>query len=142
MRVRRSLPEWPEWAECFDWQQGNEAEIAIVAGVDEPEVAVRRLVERGASAAFCTLGASGVAWASPAGSGRDRVEPSGDPITDPTGCGDVWGAACVASLVADESISDAVRRANRFAATSATHRGTTGLSARLREVVPAGDGVR
>jgi sugar/nucleoside kinase (ribokinase family) len=149
VRVRRALPEADEWMACFDYIQGNRAEIAIVAGADDPLEAAGRLVERGAEAAFCTLGASGAAWASADGkSGLDPLDPAGGAdgrapgAVDPTGCGDAWGAACVATLLAGRSVQAAVRRANRFGAVTAGHRGTAGLARVLGRVVPAGGTAR
>lgn len=145
VRVRRALPEREEWMACFDYVQGNRAEIAIVADVDGPLEAVSRLAERGAEAAFCTLGADGAAWAS--ADGRRGIEalasadrPAG--AVDPTGCGDAWGASCVATLLAGRSVQAAVRRANRFGAATAGHPGTAGLSRALGRAVPAGESVR
>ena len=121
MRIRRPLPEWPAWAECFDCIQGNEPEIRIVSGREDPEDGVATLVAEGAGAAFCTLGEAGAAWAS-TGSGpgvRVPVDPPLEaPVVDPTGCGDVWGATCVAGLVAGRTVPAAVpslRGAGTFA---------------------------
>lgn len=145
VRVRRALPEREEWMACFDYIQGNRAEIAIVAGADDPLEAVSRLVERGADAAFCTLGAEGATWASADGKGGMETLASADRpagAVDPTGCGDAWGAACVATLLAGRSVQAAVRRANRFGAVTAGHAGTAGLSRVLGRAVPAGESVR
>lgn len=145
VRVRRSLPKRDEWMACFDYIQGNRAEIALVADVDDPLEAVSRLAERGAEAAFCTLGTAGAAWAS--ADGKRDVEmlapvdrPAG--AVDPTGCGDAWGAACVATLLAGRSVEAAVRRANRFGAATAGHSGTAGLARALGRAVPAGESAR
>lgn len=145
VRVRRALPEREAWMACFDYVQGNRAEIAIVGDADESLEALGRLVGRGAEAAFCTLGAEGAAWAS--ADGRRGIEPlveAGGPAgrVDPTGCGDAWGAACVATLLAGRSVQAAVRRANRFGAATAGHSGTAGLARVLGRAVPAGESVR
>lgn len=151
VRVRRALAEWPEWAACFDWLQGNEAEIRTVSGEEDPLAGVCALVERGADAAFCTLGPGGAAWATGEGMGRIDAAPRDEreaaagrpvPIVDPTGCGDAWGAACLASLLADRPVPDAVRRANLFGAVTASHRGTAGLARALGRLAPAGGSVR
>jgi sugar/nucleoside kinase (ribokinase family) len=52
--------------------------------------------------------------------------------TDPTGCGDVFGATCCARLLAGDPVEDAVRTATRAAARNAIYRGATGLAAHLR----------
>jgi hypothetical protein len=145
VRVRRPLPEREQWMACFDYIQGNRAEMAIVADVDDPLEAVSRLVERGAEAAFCTLGGEGAAWASADGKrGIETLASADRPAgaVDPTGCGDAWGAACVATLLAGRSVQAAVRRASRFGAATAGHAGTAGLSRVLGRAVPAGESVR
>ncbi|MDH3734612.1 MAG: carbohydrate kinase family protein [Gemmatimonadota bacterium] len=60
-------------------------------------------------------------------SGRVEPETTVDEA-DPTGCGDVWGATCFASLLSGDSLDDAMRSANRAAGRNAAHRGATGLS--------------
>lgn len=73
------------------------------------------------------------------------LEPAGGPVlsgrveaertvadADPTGCGDVWGITCFASLLAGDDLETAVRRANRLAARNAELRGTSGLARALR----------
>ena len=147
VRVRRGLPDSDEWMACFDHVQGNEAEIAVVSGEADPRSAVARLVERGAAAAFCTLGREGAAWAvADGGSGVEALEDDGAAgpaaAVDPTGCGDAWGAACVATLLAGRSVRTAVRRANRFGVVTAAHRGTTGLARALGRLEPTGGAVR
>lgn len=141
VRVRRTLPGRDDWMTCFDYIQGNEAEIAIVADLEDPLDAVSRLAERGAEAAFCTLGATGAAWASADGKrGIETVAASA--AVDPTGCGDAWGAACVATLLAGRTVEAAVRRANRCGVVAAGHRGTAGLSRVLAQAAPAGGPAR
>ena len=51
---------------------------------------------------------------------------------DPTGCGDVFGAAAAARLFAGDSIEAAIRHANAMAARNAAFRGAGGLSRHLR----------
>jgi sugar/nucleoside kinase (ribokinase family) len=51
---------------------------------------------------------------------------------DPTGCGDVFGAAACARLLAGDRVEDALRRATAMAARNATLRGAGGLSRHLR----------
>lgn len=151
VRVRRTLPEWPEWAECFDWLQGNETEVRIVSGESDPLAGACALVERGAEAAFCTLGADGAVWAAADGVGRLEAPSPGQleaiigrpalPV-DPTGCGDAWGATCVAGLLGGRPVVEAVRRANLFGAVAASHRGTAGLARVLESLSATGGSVR
>jgi hypothetical protein len=51
---------------------------------------------------------------------------------DPTGCGDVFGAAAFASLLSGSSVEDALRHATTLAARNAGFRGATGLASHLR----------
>jgi hypothetical protein len=51
---------------------------------------------------------------------------------DPTGCGDVFGAAVFARLLAGDSVEPALRHAANLAARNAAFRGASGLSRYLR----------
>jgi sugar/nucleoside kinase (ribokinase family) len=51
---------------------------------------------------------------------------------DPTGCGDVFGAAAFARLLAGDSIEAALRHATALAARNAGFRGASGLARHLR----------
>ena len=51
---------------------------------------------------------------------------------DPTGCGDVFGAAAFARLLAGDSVESALRHAARLAARNAAFRGASGLARHLR----------
>jgi hypothetical protein len=51
---------------------------------------------------------------------------------DPTGCGDVFGAAAFARLLAGDQVEAALRHAARLAARNAGFRGATGLARHLR----------
>jgi hypothetical protein len=51
---------------------------------------------------------------------------------DPTGCGDVFGAAAFARLLAGDSVEAALRHATTLAARNAGFRGASGLSRHLR----------
>jgi pfkB family carbohydrate kinase len=53
-------------------------------------------------------------------------------VLDPTGCGDVFGAAAAARLFAGDSVEAAIRHANTMAARNAAFRGAGGLSRHLR----------
>ena len=52
--------------------------------------------------------------------------------SDPTGCGDVWGATHFSRLVAGDKFLDAILAAHRAAARNVEHRGATGLANFLR----------
>jgi sugar/nucleoside kinase (ribokinase family) len=53
-------------------------------------------------------------------------------VLDPTGCGDVFGAAAAARLFAGDPVEAAIRHANAMAARNAVFRGAGGLSRHLR----------
>jgi hypothetical protein len=53
-------------------------------------------------------------------------------VLDPTGCGDVFGAAAAARLFAGDPVEPAIRHANAMAARNAAFRGAGGLSRHLR----------
>jgi sugar/nucleoside kinase (ribokinase family) len=55
-----------------------------------------------------------------------------DGFPDPTGCGDVFGAAVFSRLLAGEPIEDAVAAGNRAAARNVIFRGASGLASHLR----------
>jgi sugar/nucleoside kinase (ribokinase family) len=51
---------------------------------------------------------------------------------DPTGCGDVLGAATMGRLVSGDSLDAAITHGNRLAARNATLRGASALAPLLR----------
>ena len=50
-----------------------------------------------------------------------------DQVVDPTGCGDVFGGAVVAMLLAGAGLEDALRTGNQLGARNVSHHGATGL---------------
>jgi hypothetical protein len=60
------------------------------------------------------------------------IPPPAVDAVDPTGCGDVFGAAACARLLAGDQVEDALRHATAMAARNATLRGAGGLSRHLR----------
>jgi len=149
LRVPRAPERWREWIGCFDYVQVNEDELELLASESggDPWRLTAEVVGERPRALFVTLGGRGAAWvaadeALPRGrsgvracpavrSGRVPVpEVVDDP--DPTGCGDVWGMTCFASLVAGAGVEEAARRANGLAARNASLRGTSSLAERLR----------
>jgi hypothetical protein len=134
VRTLRPVPEWPGWRGCFDAVQMNEEELRTVAYASgDPDAEARRTVREGPATLFVTKGAAGAAWYHRTGGGVRFGTAPGIPVAvpDPTGCGDVWGTVCAASLLAGSEPADAASRANRYAARAAVHRGTDGLAAAL-----------
>jgi hypothetical protein len=137
IRSLQPLPEWPEWRRCFDIVQMNEEELNTLADTArDPLDEARESVQDGPGALFVTCGAAGSRWyvraADGVREGMVPTEPVAAEVADPTGCGDVWGAACALSLLTGESAATAADRANRLAGIAARHRGTTGLAAALQ----------
>ncbi len=138
-RVLQPLVDAPAWFGCADVAQLNEAEMQQLG--DDPLAAAAAALAQGCHTLLVTLGARGAAYfvgsdgprgqpGAPIRSGRvaldqgDRAPAAGG---DPTGCGDVFGATVVASLLAGRPLEQALQLATRMAARNVTHRGATGL---------------
>jgi hypothetical protein len=152
-RVARPLPDAPSWFGCSDVVQLNEDEMrqlspdplslsadALGAGVS---LLVVTLAARGV--AYVTAGAPGAAISAGAAAGgaavraaagatlrTARIPADAVDVLDPTGCGDVFGAAAFSRLLAGDEIEAALRHATHMAARNAGYRGAGGLSLHLR----------
>lgn len=139
-RVLQALPNAPAWFACFDVVQLNEEEMAQLS--PNPLAVAAGALARGCRTLVVTLGARGAAYfvapsdgrtegrGAPLRSGHIALDPADHaPVEggDPTGCGDVFGATAVASLLADRPLDAALRLATRMAARNVTHHGATGL---------------
>src|SRR5438552_16563802 len=128
-RVLQSLVELPAWFGCVDVAQLNEAEMQQLG--DDPLAAAAAALARGCHTLLVTLGARGAAYF--VGSQDGRMGQSGAPIRsgrvapdqgdrapaeggDPTGCGDVFGATVLASLLAGRPRAEAWARGTGTAA--------------------------
>jgi pfkB family carbohydrate kinase len=161
IRVPQPLPSAPSWFGCFDIIQVNEDEMNQL-GPDPLSLAAAMLgvgvtalvVTLGARGAVYVTGAETErrkdGKTESGGSGfiptfRRSVlpsflptrtalvpAPSVDAPLDPTGCGDVFGAAVFARLLAGDPIEEAVAAGNRAGARNVTFRGASGLAAHLR----------
>jgi hypothetical protein len=158
MRVPRPLPDVADWCACADFLQVNEDELATMAP-DGMTLAATAMAA-GVSCLMVTLGKKGaVYFAAPGFAAIGDLPPRGglatgprggrSPLgairtallpaelstardTDPTGCGDVWGATCIARLLAGDMLEDALRAAHRAARRNVEHRGASGLANHLR----------
>jgi hypothetical protein len=148
VRALRPLPQAETWFGCFDLVQLNEDEMRQLS--PDPLGLAARALGAGVRLLNVTLGARGVAYVAAPGFGRlaDARRDGARPATaatrtallpppavetlDPTGCGDVFGAACFARLLAGDTVEDALAHANRLAARNAGFRGASGLGAHLR----------
>ncbi len=158
VRVLRPLHDAAAWLGCFDVVQLNEDEMRQLS--PDPLSLAADAIGAGTSLLIVTLAAKGAAYVAAPGfdsfaagsraggqaggvglpdGPRARLPvrtalipaPSADPL-DPTGCGDVFGAAAAARLFAGDSVEAAIRHANAMAARNAAFRGASGLSRHLR----------
>jgi hypothetical protein len=152
MRVLRPLPDADAWFGCFDAVQLNEEEMRQLS--PDPLSLSAQALGAGVSLLVVTLGPRGAAYV--AAPGFDGWAPAGPEQTargnrnagravrtallpatsvetlDPTGCGDVFGAAACARLLAADSVEQALGHAGAMAARNAAFRGAGGLSRHLR----------
>lgn len=161
IRVLRPLPDAAAWFGCFDLVQLNEDEMrqlspdplslsaeALGAGVSLLTVT---LGPRGV-AYVAAPGFDGLAELAEGRKGGTAVGVRIPPYRrtalptvrtalieapivetlDPTGCGDVFGAAAFARLLAGDSVETALRHATALGARNAGFRGASGLASHLR----------
>jgi sugar/nucleoside kinase (ribokinase family) len=121
------------WLTAFDYAQVNEDEMTQL-GPRPLELATRALAN-GTRSVIVTMGERGAAYFAATDSGlvkTARIAPEGGPVEgDPTGCGDVFGATCVASLLKGMTVEASIEAANRMARRNVTYRGATGLQRHL-----------
>jgi len=153
-RYYRPIDEALGWLTCFDVVQANEDEIHQLG--EQPLTLAARALELGVSAVCVTLGGRGavyvaagdfthLGWAGASRPSRSaahalvrtaRVSAAGAPLDgDPTGCGDVFGAALAARLLQGVPLEPALDEANRMARRNVTYRGATGLQHHLRGAI-------
>jgi hypothetical protein len=146
VRVPRPLQDAAAWLGCFDVIQLNEDEMRQLS--TDPLSLAAEAIGAGTSLLIVTLAAKGAAYVAAPGfdgwgtggpaDGRTAAlrtalipAPAVDAL-DPTGCGDVFGAAAAARLFAGDPVEAAIRHANAMAARNAAFRGAGGLSRHLR----------
>ena len=142
VRMLRPLADPAAWLGCFDVVQMNEDEMAQFAS--DPMAMAAMAMAAGVKLLVVTLGPRGVVYFAAPGfdgwaDGRDGgpirtalvPAPAVDAI-DPTGCGDVFGAALCARLVAGDPVETAIQTAQGLAARNATLRGATTLGRLLK----------
>lgn len=159
VRVLRPLHEPEAWFRAFDVIQINEDELGQF-GL-EPMALAAMALSAGVKLLVVTLGPRGVVYFAapgfdglqPGGEGPSSIASASSPIRtalipapsvdaiDPTGCGDVFGAALVSRLVAGERVEPAIIAAQRLAARNATLRGANRLGRLLRGELALVEGV-
>lgn len=146
MRVLQPLPDATAWFACFDVVQVNEDEMRQLS--PDPLSLSAQALGAGVDMLVVTLGPRGTAYvAAPGFDGLGRLAAAraespaartalipAAPVeaVDPTGCGDVFGAAAFARLLAGDAVEPALRHATAMAGRNATLRGAGGLSRALR----------
>jgi pfkB family carbohydrate kinase len=131
LRVHRPLPQASEWFGCFDLIQLNEDEMAQL-GSDPLAIAADAL-RQGCTTLCVTLGSRGAAYFTGNPIRTERIPvptmhpPAFTQVSDPTGCGDVFGGAVVAALLGGAPLVDALRTGTQLGTRNLTHRGATGL---------------
>ena len=149
-RVPRPLPDWQSWVACFDVVQMNGDELDLMRGALGREAVAEVVLTLGPAALVCTLGSRGaLSWTTgeaprrfagdaaapdPGDGSVRRHELSVETVSDadPTGCGDVFGGAVCAGLLAGMRLEEAMTRAGRLAAAAAERSGVDGLAEDLR----------
>ena len=132
IRTLAPLVDAPNWYRCFDYIQVNEDEMAELS--TDPLSLATAILSQGAKGVLVTLGPRGVVYV--AGDGAMTrtellaTEPVDDP--DPTGCGDVFGAATFSAILRGDPIDTAARFGNRMASRNARFRGAGGLAQHLK----------
>jgi hypothetical protein len=154
IRVLQPLADPAAWFGCFDAVQLNEDEMRQLS--PDPLSLSAQALGAGVSLLAVTLGPRGAAYVAAPGfegwgaggrsDGRTGGRADGPASTvrtaliaapqvetlDPTGCGDVFGAAACARLLAGDGVEPALRHAAALGARNAAFRGAGGLSRHLR----------
>jgi hypothetical protein len=145
IRVLQPLSHAAEWLGCFDVVQLNEEEMHQLS--PDPLGLAAEAIAAGTSLLVVTLGPRGAAYvAAPGFDGWGERGPGPDSATlrtsllsapavdalDPTGCGDVFGAAAAARLFGGDGVEAALTHANAMAARNVAFRGAGGLVNHLR----------
>ncbi len=123
---RRDLPGWRRYLEGVDVLQVNEEEARVLAGrggdpnaaaaIDELERIAREVHAAGVGALIVTLGERGAVLFERGAPSRSIAPVLTGEALDPTGCGDVHGAAILAGLMRGLSLEASARLAGHAAA--------------------------
>jgi len=137
-RELRRPEDWEGWIQGATWVQLNEAEAGLLwkgdprsLGADQEAALAARVHDLGVEGLLITRGERGASWLPRRGPAR-HAPPGPGRAVDPTGCGDVFGAAWVAlrcgrGLESEAALSGAARAASAAATVS----GTASLAAAL-----------
>lgn len=142
-REQRPPEDWEGWIEGARWVQVNEVEAGLLSdrrahpiSPDREAGFAARVHALGAEGLLITRGSRGATWLPRSGAALDVPARSSRAI-DPTGCGDVFGAAWVALHVGRGMEPEAaVRGAVRAAGAAASVSGTRRLAVALERAAP------
>jgi sugar/nucleoside kinase (ribokinase family) len=131
-RFRRPVPEWRRWCFGIHTVQMSEEEAAGLPSerYPEPEL-VHQLMSLMVNNLLITRGSRGVTLVTQTNKKLSRHDVPGDnvgAVIDPTGCGDVFGAAWQYWYLKTHDPLEAAKRANHAAALNATVRGPEALT--------------
>ncbi len=140
-RTPRYLRFSEEWAGCFDTVQMNEDEFALFSGGEVPPLRAAALAfERRTRMIAVTRGSEGVRVIAATPDGEPAVcdvpTSPGPEWGDPTGCGDVWGAAFFSGVLARADRSAAISHAQSLARCKLSCRGADETRHRLASDAP------
>jgi len=132
-RYYRPLEDWRRWLFMLHAAQANEQESRALTpdGLDEQNLA-HQLLALGTKVLIVTRGANGCTAFVDEHKRTTRFDVGGIAAgerVDPTGCGDVFGAAYCARYLHSKNIGASVEFANRVAAFKARSPGSTGIDA-------------
>lgn len=146
-RRPRRPERWEEWIEGTTWVQCNEQEAGMLWSEkyeplprEEEAAFAERCHALGVEGVLVTRGADGVRWHPAGGDSRDEPAVGTESAVDPTGCGDVLGAAWFGlRTIAGMPPAEALTVAVRIAGAAAGVQGTEELrSALTRMKIPGG----
>ncbi|MCY3677630.1 MAG: carbohydrate kinase family protein [Gemmatimonadetes bacterium] len=140
-RVPRYLRSSEEWAGCFDTVQMNEDEFAMFSrGAADPVRAAASAFEGRLRMIAVTRGSEGVKVIAARRDGDPNVwdvpTSSGPASSEPTGCGDVWGAAFFSGALAGADRGTAITYAHALARCKLRCRGADETRRHLAEEGP------
>ena len=142
IRFRRPLAEWRRWGFMLDTLQLNEEEIAGLSGdAMAEEQTAGHLLTLNVKGLLVTRGPRGATLYTNAHKRLVRQDFPGYEIGadgEPTGCGDVFGAAFHVHFLRTSDLAASAAFANRTAAAKALLRGTDQLMALPEQRLPGG----
>jgi len=136
-RFRRPLSDWRRWCFMLNSIQMSELEASGLAAerYNEQQL-INQMMPLMVSSMIITRGERGATLIRQEHKKLYQHNEPGIQVSesvDPTGCGDIFGAAFFFRLLQSKNVLDAVKFANRAAASKVTFTGTDGLT-RLREL--------